>query len=135
MPPIICAEGSCKISRFPTINTSAPERLDPTEMFYFYEAYFRKCHDAKSNKTLSTLPGSVYFLREKEKEHFVRYNNGFECETREGPCRCPYEVKGMPAPLPDEESLSAGQGFHYFKRGTQEPNVMKRKDKGMISIQ
>ena len=36
-----------------TINASVPDRIDPTEMFNFDEAYFRKCHDAKSNKSLS----------------------------------------------------------------------------------
>ena len=36
-----------------TINASVPDRIDPTEMFYFDEAYFRKCHDAKSNRSLS----------------------------------------------------------------------------------
>ena len=68
-----------------TITASVPNGTDPTEMFYFCEAYFRKCHDAKSNKLLSTLPGSAYysFLRENENEHFVRYNNCFECERRE----------------------------------------------------
>ena len=36
-----------------TINVSVLDRIDPTEMFNFDEAYFRKCHDAKSNKSLS----------------------------------------------------------------------------------
>ena len=36
-----------------TMNVSVPDRIDPTEMFNFDEAYFRKCHNAKSNKSLS----------------------------------------------------------------------------------
>ena len=36
-----------------TINVSVPDRIDPTEMFNIDEVYFRKCHDAKSNKSLS----------------------------------------------------------------------------------
>ena len=82
-----------------TINVSVPDRIDPTEMFNFDEAYFRKCHDAKSNKSLSKWPGFAYysFLWEKENEHFMRYNNGCEGARREGSCRCPYEIKGIPA--------------------------------------
>ena len=66
------------------INASVPDRNDPTEMFYFDEEYIKKCHDAKSNKALSKLPGSAYYsiLREKENEHFVRYNNGFEVQEK-----------------------------------------------------
>ena len=36
-----------------TINASVPDRTDPTKMFNFGEAYFRKCHDVKSDKSLS----------------------------------------------------------------------------------
>ena len=36
-----------------TINASVPDIIDPTEILHFDEAYFRKCHDAKSNKSLS----------------------------------------------------------------------------------
>ena len=35
-----------------TINASVQDRIDPTEMFNFDQAYFTKCHDAKSNKSL-----------------------------------------------------------------------------------
>ena len=48
----------------------------------------------------------------------MRYKNGCEGARREGSCRCPYEIKGIVAQIPDDESLSAGQGFHYFKLGT-----------------
>ena len=78
-------------------------------MFCFDEAYFKKCHDAMSNRSLSKWPGSVYyfFLRQNETDHFERYNNGFEGARREGFCKCPYEVMRIPAPTPDEESLCA----------------------------
>ena len=82
-----------------TINVSVPDRIDPTEMFNSEEAYFRKCHNAKSNKSLFKLPGFAYysFLWEKENEHFMRYKNGCEGARREGSCRCSYEIKGIPA--------------------------------------
>ena len=39
-----------------TINASVPDRIDPTEMFYFDEAYFRKYHDAnQTNHCLNDL--------------------------------------------------------------------------------
>ena len=32
-------------------------------------------------------------------------------QRREGSCRCPYEIKGISAQIPDDESLSAGPTF------------------------
>ena len=48
----------------------------------------------------------------------MRYKNGCKGARREGSCRRPYEIKGISAQIPDDKSLSAGQGFHYFKLGT-----------------
>ena len=65
----------------------------------------------KSNKSLSKSSSFAYypFLREKENVHFMRYKNGCEGATRERSCRCPYENKGIPAQIPDDESRSTGQ--------------------------
>ena len=60
----------------------------------------------------------LLFSKEEINEHFMRYKNGCEGARREGSCRCPYKIKGISAQIPDDESLSAGQGFHYFKLGT-----------------
>ena len=68
------------------------------------------------------------FLRENETDHFERYNNGFEGARREGSCRCPYEVMGIPAPIPDEvfvhDTASTTSRLEH-----REQKVMKRTDK------
>ena len=48
----------------------------------------------------------------------MRYKTGCEGARREGSYRYPCEIKGISAQIPDDGSLSAGQGFHYFKLGT-----------------
>ena len=68
------------------------------------------------------------FLRENETDHFERYNNGFEGARREGSCRCPYEVMGIPAPISDEvfvhDTASTTSSLEH-----REQKVMKRTDK------
>ena len=65
----------------------------------------------------------------------MKYKNGCEGARREGSCRCPYEIKGISAQIPDDESLSAGQGFHYFKLRTQGAETYEENRHRMISIQ
>ena len=65
----------------------------------------------------------------------MRYKNGCEGARREKSCSCPYEKKGIPTQIPDDESLSAGQGFHYFKLGTQGAETDEENRQRMISIQ
>ena len=52
-PPKVAARYQDSTCMDTTINASVPDRIDPTEMFNFDQAYFRKCYDAKSNKSLS----------------------------------------------------------------------------------
>ena len=67
------------------------------------------------------------FLRENETDHFERYNNGFEGARREGFCRCPYEVMGIPAPIPDEVFVHDTASTSSLEH--REQKVTKRTDK------
>ena len=105
-----------------TIRACVPNLSNPTHTFFFDEKYMKKCHEVSSAKALSQCPGHSYyqFLQQKHKEIYVRYNNGIEGLRTEGEFRCPYQVKRIPAPLPDYARQASGQGFHYYRLGCEE---------------
>ena len=77
------------------------------------------------------------FLREKENEHFVRYNNGFEVQEKKDLAgihmkqkECQHQYLMQKVFLEDTASTTSS-----FKLQAGEQEVMQRTDKQMISIQ